>query len=636
MSQVRDRLPFKLNGVGYVIEPRGVVRQPLTRFAAAQDQAPEPGEQTLGNEGTWKRGQSDFIHGAGQPVFDLIDQSTRQGFYRAHNIDPFTARRELRVGPKLETVTPPTSFNVTRVIASASRLWVITSADSYSTSNPEVASPTWTQRTGLGGSLAGLHPVAYDAATDDLYCVGDNLYKIAGTGSSWSNFSADPIDSVWIANGRLIGSKDDDLFEIASDGTRSDIAADLGGSVAWSSVVGTPHGIFAATLTGLTTKAASRDHVYRFDVDETDGSLQERVIALTLPTGERITSMASIGDLLFLGIFTTTHFGMRMTRIADNGTITTGPLIRFEQPFGYPTLFNAPSLLLHGDRLYMTCVDPYGVGGSPLSIGAGLILFDLRYLLDELTPAWTHYTSDTTAALPGGITAYDNVLYLACGSNGLRRVSPTEHAEVAGYESGQITFGVTEQKIPANLEVAHVGFDDTEDVMTVMVRGGGGIETGIVDGDIYRLDLSDIAASETLEIFFSYEYQGGGNLENIVAIYRWTLRALVLPGAGGDDAVGPEEEVFVPVLIAREVQSSTQGGKFSMDPLSEYQALCNLRNAGTAVTMEMGGLTETVRVADVLMPEGNPGRLDRLPAAAKAGDGFFEGVYVLRLLNVPG
>ena len=65
-----------------------MVRRPVNSLRQFVDQGGEPGEQSFDNQGVWKRTQSDFVLGAGQPFFDQEDEASRRRFRLEPRVRP--------------------------------------------------------------------------------------------------------------------------------------------------------------------------------------------------------------------------------------------------------------------------------------------------------------------------------------------------------------------------------------------------------------------------------------------------------------------------------------------------------------------------------------------------------------------
>ncbi len=314
----KDHMPLILDGVHYLPDFASIRWEPVDTVRQMVDQGIEPGEQSLSNQGLWKRTQDDFVLGAGQTWFDHPQESSRRRFRESFNIDPWN-RRSVKLTRKTSQRLGKTNTNQ-KLIVAAGKLVLIHGGDATVISNP-MADP-WTDTAVASGAASPITTAATDGT--DLYVGFGNavastwvLQNIA-TSPTWAVWDTVATDLMRFCNGRMIGSNQDEIFEFAADGTkRATIYTHFNTNFTWVDAVGAPNGIYIGGNNG------TQGEIYICTVIDQTGDINAPYHAATLPPGETLRCMVNYRDLIILG----TNRGVRVAAIGDAGFLETGPLI---------------------------------------------------------------------------------------------------------------------------------------------------------------------------------------------------------------------------------------------------------------------------------------------------------------------
>lgn len=185
-------------GHPYIIEPSKYQRMTVPLQRQSTDESVEPGEQTLNTAGAWRRSQDNWFMGAGQEFLDNRfafvsvyvhsgeDPSIRTRFWRSKGVNPWT-EGALSLLPEQERKQGITAGSDPLVCAVGPYLYYWDGLNLFYTSNPHVASPTFTSVTFPGFTLPSITSMTTDGA--NLYmAMGNNGIAMTPAGSSTGTY----------------------------------------------------------------------------------------------------------------------------------------------------------------------------------------------------------------------------------------------------------------------------------------------------------------------------------------------------------------------------------------------------------------------------------------------------------------
>ena len=633
-----ESLPVELDGVSYLVDARQYGRTTVPALREQRDTSGEAGENALDTSGAWTRSQTDWTYGAGQTHFDLAD-SDRRRFNTSVGVDVWT-KGEIALLPITETGANTPTFTTGDIItqrvvnaAGTEYLYVANGTTLYFSANAAAASPTWNSTYNSGSTITSL-------ASDGQYVYvasdGTTLPERALIGSAigtWSG-SVEDVNFLGVAAGRLIGFKDNSIYELDAAGSKASSSLDyslpLTGSV-WVDVDAGPGGIYAAVNTDDTGA------VHHISVNSTDGTLLTPTVAGELPRGERINAILAYGPVLCLA----TNKGFRTSLIDTNSNgITIGPVIET----------GGEAYELEADGQFVWWGSGYG----------NTFRADLTRFTDTLVPA---YASDLISAdsatatdLVKGVTRLNNggdpKLFLGVVSGGaavLQRESRTAIKVASGtLNVGEVSWSTVAPKLLRSVTVrqdrAQYTFSDPE--VTYRETGTTYNQTGYwyrgnpssaFLGTLTFGATNDANVTDTLTLTsgvpadFTFTTQSSVSYEFVLTLTRDT----------GDTTKGPivgdwltfaiatpsrVDEIILPIVLRRQVLTAhNSGAPATFNSGAIFTTLRQRMESGVTLDYTEGTRAEKVTIDRISM---SPDRL--------SDDGtWWEGTLTVRLLTVP-
>ena len=650
MSFNAESLPVELNGISYLVDTAAYRRTTVPVSRQQRDNSREPGENTLDTTGAWVRSQTDWSYGAGQLYLDNED-SDRRRFYSSTGIDIWT-RGQITLLPTAETpgALPATSFIageiiVHRVVQSSTGTEFLYCANGVTlsyTSDPLSGSPTWA--------------TAFTSATTITSFTSDGQYiYVSSTGAtlperftigtatgSWPG-SAEDVNLISVAAGRLIGTKDNSIYELDAAGAKVTSSLDYSLPLAnseWVDIEAGPNGIYAA---------ANTDHtgtVYYIGVNATDGTLQTPVVAGALPRNESINAILAYGPVLCLA----TSQGFRTALInVETGGVTIGPVIDT----------GGEAYSLEADGRFVWWGTAYGT----------LYRADLTRFTDTLVPAYASdlvtSVSATATDLVGSMTRVNNAgtpkmffgVKKAATAAVLQNESKNNTRVASGsLIAGEITWSTVVPKLlrsgiidldRSQFERTSIDYRATGVTYAEGVEGGlpsyeyrFGLPTSEAAGEIRLTATNNADVSSTLLDMATQVPQTFDFGESTDTAISFDLTAALIR-ATSDATVAPIlhdwqltaiavprriDEIIIPIVLRQSVLTArNSGAPAHFVAGNTFSALRSLMENGTAVTYIEGTRSDTVTVE----------RLEMQPERLSDDGSWWEGTLVARLLTVP-
>ena len=643
MSFNAESLPVELNGISYLVDTAAYRRTTVPVSRQQRDNSKEPGENTLDTTGAWVRSQTDWSYGAGQLYLDNED-SDRRRFYSSTGIDIWT-RGQITLLPTAETpgALPATSFIageilVDRVVQSSTGTEFLYCANGLTlsyTSDPLAGSPTWaiaftstTTITGFTSDGQYIYVSSTGATLPERLTIG------TATGS-WPG-TAEDVNLISVAAGRLIGTKDNSIYELDAAGAKVSSSLDYSLPLAnseWVDIEACPNGIYAA---------ANTDHtgtVYYIDVSTTDSTLVTPVIAGSLPRNESINAILSYGPILCLA----TSQGFRTALVdVQSGGLTIGPVIDT----------GGEAYSLEADGRFVWWGTAYGT----------LYRADLTRFTDTLVPAYASdlvsSVSATATDLVGSMTRVNNAgtpkmffgVKKAATAAVLQNESKTGIKLATGsLIAGEITWSTVVPKLLRsgiidldrsqfeNLTTAYrtaTAYNDSDNTYNL------GPATSVAAGEIRLTATNNADVASTLldmatQIPQTFDF--GDSTDTAISfdltatllravsdttvapiLHDWQLTAIAVPRR--------IDEILIPIVLRRSILTARNAGApANFVAGNTFSALRTLMENGTAVTYIEGTRNDTVTVE----------RLEMQPERLSDDGSWWEGTLLARLLTVP-
>ena len=560
---------------------------PMTRaFTASNkeqfDNQTDPGEQSL--SGWWLRSQRDFSGGAGITFLEPAnDERTMRRFASSVGVDcwtpgEFKLLRSMSAGESTSGVARCVSVVVsgTDYVYSTTGSGVTRSDGSTATSiTGWTGAPSWLVSTGDG--VWGFHSSGIDFA--------------AGSGTTASSVwtGASSAGKGWWVKQRLIAAYGKDLYELggfSGGALPTALYSHPQSSWTWTAAVDSPGAILAAGYSGNSSS------IYKFTVDETDGTLPTLTAAVTvaeLPVGEYVTGMFSyLGAYLVIG----TNKGVRIGQVSDQGQVTYGPLT-----------YESSSAVE-----FFTGQDRFAYAGvtDAISGDSGVIRIDLSDLDNAGRAAWANDVSTGDTGTVDGVCLLGASDRVCVGVNSAYTYVTASATLVASgtLVTGQVRYNTLENKSFRFLNVRRYGdLKGTVAVSSVQQHGTeASLYTFPESSSNVEIQVVPAAPVESLGLKFELTRSSGDSTAGPV-IRGWQFKAL--------PAV-PRKQLWRLPLMCFDSETDRFGQKqgYPGFGMTRWQNLRNALQTGTPVVLQdfLAGETYTVLIEDIQMVQTSPPR----------------------------
>lgn len=568
--------PISIGGRPFVIDLAHYQWALPDMMRQAIDFQSSPGEGSFDTGGVWLRSNGDWSLGAGQEYHDASDSNQRL-FAASRGIDPWT-KRQIALQPDTEQMLASAAL-APRLLPHGSYLYLMGDTTLQRTNNPQSAAPSFTDITGLAGSMVGLCTdggLIYVVTTTGIF-----THDPAGTSAvAYGGAASATLANVLrFANGWLIAGVGNVLSSIDAAGALTTITTHRVAAFRWTAIVGAPSGIYAG---GQGADVAEILHV---GFDDQTGGLGVPVHACELPRGEQLRSLAYYGSSLLIG----TSKGFRIGQINGdvNATVDLGPLI---------STSGADVFCAFGESKFV-----YFGWSNYDSTHTGVGRANLAEYRARQQPA---FASDVMAVAQGDVTdvcRFDNHTYFAVAGSGFWREQyqgnrvPTGTIRLGKSEWGTFepkTFlGVQLTTLPLVGTVGASVTDDTgvaQEIGTLSTQGSTGL------GVLLGTGLGGLSTYYEVTLTLNRDVVDPTDGPTVRLV---TSRALVVPHA--------IQRWVLPIICKSIVLT---GKNDDIEQSQDVGAIRNfflgLRRSGEPVTYQEGADRHTVVVRDVAYPDG--------------------------------
>jgi hypothetical protein len=618
----RDALPIRLGNRKFNIDVTRLARQTIDPIRQGFDTVGQPGEQSLNQAGVWKRSRNDWELGAGQREADSPESGLRR-FHTSLGIDPWT-KNEIKLHKNTESVK--TASGTTLLLTTANDgtddyIYMSNGANvEYSTNN----GTTWGSAIAnpAGGTIFAM---ASDGAS--IYVagnagVGSEVQKIStttagsGTGNVWSLTGMALTDGVWFANGYLIasvGSRLTWLPSTADESSAYDITSSTFSQVStWSSVIGTPVGIYAAGNQG------NQGRIYYIGINDSTVALDVPVLAAPLPEGETINVLSEYGGVILIG----TNKGFRLAQTGQRGTLSFGPLV---------TIDNGVSVL-----------EPQGefvwFGWKNYEGNSGLGRISLKEFTEPLVPAYATdlMKGSTNADIQGVITTADDRRLFTISGDGAYIEHDTNYVSSGTISEGRFRWGITELKVPVSGDIRHNALITGESITLTVTSDDGQTDT-ITSDTVGKSTPVDADGNPNVQPFDDVDGEylipsltitRGTDATKTPTVFRWTVRAIPMPFVA--------EVITLPIVLT--TQTEHEDRHAWQDVYEEYSYIKSLLEKRALALFIMGAEVKNVYVAGVGYDQGAISKWSasqqREYKEGYGRDRWVEGVLTVQLITV--
>lgn len=570
-SLVPDIFPVGINGRPYMVDMRSgrFQRGFEPRVRDSVDQSTAPGEAAINPGGLWRRGEVSWHLGAGQRYADTAEAEDYR-FFRSNGVNPWTrGQLTLLNATALNTGAGAPTSSVGKLLVVGSKIFVI---DGTSVKYATSLSGNWTTITSPAGTSA-LKDLASDGTTlfACFTATSSGVYStpVASPGT-WTRMVHEDLDRIGYVNGRLMGSDGHIIYDAS-------VRAYSSGSIAAGDTLLT-HRNTAFTCVGF---AGSNTHVYAAgfagDVSliykttiKADGSSMDAMsVALQLPRGEIVSSVAGYLGNIFIG----SNKGVRYATVDASGNLTAGALI--------PT---------SGDVNGFTFDERFAwFGWSNYDSGSGLGRLDLSSFVAANTPAHATdlmYGSSTAVVL--SVASFDTSRLFSITGVGVVYENTASKVASGEIESGVYRWGIPDRKFIARVDTRSLPLDGSVESY-MKLDGGDYALLGTWDSDDDTENSFGGSDDHAIEAQFKFALNRASTVTLGPTLTRWNARAYAAPF---------RSEVFiVPVLVHGVLNVKGKDYYFDVDDELEY--LRGLIQAPQIVLLQIRDETVSVIVEDL-------------------------------------
>lgn len=576
-SASQDQVPGKwhvsFDGRGYMIDRKSDAFKhrsvPLLRAQA--DAASEPGENSMNPEDLWRRSQSSWHHGAGQDRLDTTSpssfgvgggasfQSDRDRFRASKGIDVWT-ERQISLLDDTDQKLVCSNSNLFLVNA-GTRLYVSDGTALKFTADVTGGTPTWTTVTGTSGS-------AITALASDGYSVyisdGANIYRTNTSITTASLWSAQDAAVLGYVKGRLMsatGATVSYCTDFATP-TFTSLFTHANTNFAW---VGFAEGQNAIYVAGYSNQVSL---IYRTAVKADGSALDAPVVAGRLPDGERIYSIYGYLGFVWLG----TDRGVRFCIPDSVGNLNIGDVAATD----------APVRCFEGQGRFVW------FGWSAYDgTSTGLGRMNLRTFGypdgQVLAYASDYMVTDTHDVI--GVVTFDDLTVFTVATSGVWANDPATLVASGYIDSGDIDYGVADEKIGIYLDVQYAATHGTH-TASISVDGEDfevlGATTSITLGTRFFVGQKRGRKFEIRETLASSAGAGP-------TLTLHTLRSQIVPR--------PKPRYEVPILLYENVRD-VNGTEETMDVNEELNILVALHTSRQVFNYQWGDQSKPVMMED--------------------------------------
>lgn len=576
-SLVPNVFPVAIDGRPYMIDQKSgkFQRGYEQRVRDSSDDSTTPGEGAINPGGLWRRGQDSWHYGAGQQYADTVEAKPYR-FYKSKGIDPWT-KGELNLLNDTK-VSLSSSATSQKMVVQDGRVYVALNGDVKYSTNPYAASPTWVDCTGeQAGNVLSM-------ATDgnDIYLGfnNDGIRRIDTSANPavienprWGG-GTNTYYMMGFAKNFLFGSHNHFLDLINASGGNSIAITPDDSAFRWVGVATGQNAVYAAGYSG------AKSLIYKITI-KADATLDKGIVALELPTGEIVSSIAGYLGFIIVG----TNKGVRFCSTDADSNLVAGQII--------PT--PKPVLHISSDDKFV-----YFGWSNYDGISSGIGRMDLSVFTSTNTPAFASdlMYAPVEAWSPADVTHV--VTFLDPATQEFKRIFTVSGIGVVAEDvtklvaSGEIETGTWRWDVPDRKFIAKIDTRSTPLVGSITsylkIDNGSYLEVGTWDTPSGIQNSFDGTDDQAIEADFKFMLER--STTSTIAgptLTRWMARAYVAPYRS--------QFFVVPILLHKTVE--VRGKPYYYDVEAQQDFFDSLIETPRIITLQIGNTIHSVITEDV-------------------------------------
>lgn len=560
---VPGKYPVALGGHPYLLDldSNQFHHRSIALLRPQSDTSGLPGESSLNPEGTWRRAQDSWHHGAGQTYVDKPESDVAR-FLTSKGVDVWT-KWQMALLQDTDQIRASANVNLS-MMPVGDRLYVLDGAAILFATAADFSTPT---------TVTGTPATAPVSITTDGLNVltahgADGIYRTTRTTSAAASYVTGSVSLVAWVKDRIMAAAGPNIYNVTTAypgpaALPSALFTHRNADWSWIGFAEGQQYIYMAGYSG------DKSLIYKTQVQPEGTALEVPTVAGELPDGEIVRAIQGYLGYICLG----TDLGVRFCSVDGNGNLLVGSLIRTT---------SAVTSFEPQDRFVWFSMTNFD------GVSTGLGRMDLTIFTSPLTPAYASDLMATGQGTVSSIATFANKRYFAVGGLGFYAEDLTSKVASGTLDSGFFTYSTPDLKTAMFLDVRYKSFAGTHRVSVAKSDG-----TYNPLGSRITLDEAEFTVGQLRSDAFSIRQE---LVRDVTApntapiIQRHTLKSTIAADAGGN--------IFVPLMLTTDDNLEHIGTTVSRNPAAELTYIKSLRAAQTLVVYQEGDESYNVTVDD--------------------------------------
>ena len=555
--------PVAINGRPYMVDQKSgkFARGYEQRVRDSVDQSTAPGESAINPGGLWRRGEDSWHYGAGQLYADVAEAQDYR-FYKSKGVNPWVKGQLSLLNSTTKNVgsgAPSTATNQFMCVAGG----YIYVADGQSLKRTSTVNGNWTTIT-TGAIAANITALCSDGTRVFIAYTGNAVYMHDSAGTSISAWvgGADTYDFLDYANGRIIGSHGELIYDLSKT-TKDEIHDNRNAAMRFYGAAAGQGYIY------IGGHAGDASLIYKTTIKPDATGLDDCSVAAQLPYGEIVSSLDAYLGYIFIG----SNKGVRMATSDAAGNLTLGSII--------PTSGDVNQFSGDGRFVWFTWTNYDG-------ISSGLGRLDLSTFIGTNTPAFASDLMNSSTNVVRSVITFEGLRLFSIDGEGVFYENTASLVAEGTIESGTYRWGIPDRKFVAKVDART---EPLKGSVTAFLSNDRSVYASLGTWNSagqteYTYNGSD---AKTIEASFKFLLTRSATVTQGPVLTRWMARAYAAPFRS--------QFFVVPVLLHHKLKLRDR--EYHLNVQEEQDAFDNLIANPSIVTLQIGTNSHSVIVEDV-------------------------------------